>query len=252
VGDSLSYQWGDVGGAGSLINPTKDTITYLANNSDSIVSFSYSISNRCGGPIYSPQNPVHYAKTPVAILSTNAPETFLNKPMIFTNNSLHTDKPATLILGNGSITSAFAVNTPLSYQYSEQGNYLVKLKIMNFNGCSDSTSMEIGVIGTKTIFIPNVFNPNANEDANKSFRVFGTNIVNEGFQLTVFNRWGQIVYTTTDFNEANNVGWNGAGALANSPQSNGEGVFTYSVKYKFVGDDSNTIRQREGTVTMLR
>ncbi|MBY0426071.1 MAG: gliding motility-associated C-terminal domain-containing protein, partial [Cytophagales bacterium] len=246
VGDSLTYAWSTSGGGGTLLNTTRDTATYLAAALDGKVNFTYTISNRCGVRT-SPANQITYLPTPVAILNTSSPETFLNKPMVFTNNSLNTDRPAILYLGNGSVTSAFAVNTPLPYQYSEQGDYIVKMKIINLNGCSDSTSTTIGVIGTKTVFIPNVFSPNANDNDNKTLRVFGTNILSQDFQMVVFNRWGQKVYESSNFDEANSKGWDGS--VQSALQSPGEGVYTYSVKGKFV--DGSPF-ERVGTVTLMR
>ncbi|MFN6945009.1 MAG: gliding motility-associated C-terminal domain-containing protein [Cytophagaceae bacterium] len=93
----------------------------------------------------------------------------------------------------------------------------------------------------KNIFIPNAFSPTAANEQNKALRVFGMGVSEDGFMFEVFNRWGELVYRTNDFSEANNLGWSGQ----NSPM----GVYTYVVRGKFKDGEEF---QKTNNVTLVR
>ena len=81
-------------------------------------------------------------------------------------------------------------------------------------------------------FIPEAFSPNATDPANQAFRVFGENISNEDFFLTIFNRLGVEVYSTTSFVEANRNGWNGNNQVTGAEEPTG--IYYYQTRFKFV------------------
>ena len=76
--------------------------------------------------------------------------------------------------------------------------YVVELT--DENGCSakDSVLVEIGGI----LRVPNTFTPNGDGFNDKFFAV-GVNIIN--FRMQIFNRWGQLIFETTDIEN----GWDG-------------------------------------------
>ncbi len=73
-------------------------------------------------------------------------------------------------------------------------------------GCTKSDTVYIYVkeliCGEPDIFIPNAFTPNA-DNANDNLYVRGNNI--EEFVLRIYDRWGELVFETTD----QSVGWDG-------------------------------------------
>lgn len=81
-------------------------------------------------------------------------------------------------------------------------------------------------------FIPEAFSPNATDPANQAFRIFGENIENEDFFLTIFNRLGVEVYSTTSFVEANRNGWNGNNQVTGAEEPTG--IYYYQTRFKFV------------------
>ena len=86
--------------------------------------------------------------------------------------------------------------------------------------------------------MPNVFSPNGdgNNDAFVPLKYFGTKAY-----LTIFNRWGQLVYSTTNLG----AGWNGH--LSGNPAPEG----TYFWMVDPVSGASN-FEPKHGYVTLLR
>ncbi len=84
------------------------------------------------------------------------------------------------------------------------------------------------------LYIPNAFDVHG---VNKVFLPIGAFVDNADYKLSIYNRWGQKIYETTDPNK----GWDGSG--------HEEDVYAYMVQYKTsVGE----YRQRNGTVTLIR
>lgn len=83
-------------------------------------------------------------------------------------------------------------------------------------------------------YIPEAFSPLATDPQNQTFRVFGENIVDEDFSLEIYNRFGVVVYSTTSFAEANEVGWNGTNQSTGGAQPTG--LYFYTVRLKFNSD----------------
>jgi gliding motility-associated-like protein len=134
----------------------------------------------------------------------------------FTNNSIGANTYVWLI--NDSV---FSMQRDFSFVFDFPGFYHVQLLAYDsLSGCFDSTSLQIQVLDTLLIFIPNAFTPNG-DGTNERFRVYG-----EGFTdgiLAIYNRWGQLVFETTNWEE----GWDGYmnGVPAES------GVYVYLFQY---------------------
>lgn len=100
------------------------------------------------------------------------------------------------------------------------------------------------------LFAPNVFTPN-NDNQNDRFFISGIDGGKEykEAQLSVFNRWGQLVYEDDNFSARNNSqqGWDGTSIYTGKKLSNG--VYYYTVKFR--DPDSNTIKDLSGSVTLL-
>ena len=104
--------------------------------------------------------------------------------------------------------------------------------------CRDTLSQTVPIILT-SIFTPNIFTPNA--DINNRFTAYCEGLL-EG-ELTVFNRQGLQVFTTTDLAQ----GWDGTHNGTPCPQ--GAYVWHLRVRTADRPDDWNT---HIGTVTLLR
>lgn len=91
----------------------------------------------------------------------------------------------------------------------------------------------------KELLIPNAFSPN-NDGQNDFFKV--CNITNEKLiDFKVFNRWGTILFRTTDPKQ----GWDGT----NKGQMQPLGVYGYVIR---IGYADGYVETYKGTVTLIR
>jgi len=95
------------------------------------------------------------------------------------------------------------------------------------------------------IFVPNAFSPEAGNADDKVVKVYGEGLTADGFEFNIYDRWGAIVYSTTNLVEAKNTGWQGS----TDNKEGSQNVYTYSVKGKYVTGKSF---EQTGTITMLR
>jgi gliding motility-associated-like protein len=110
--------------------------------------------------------------------------------------------------------------------------------VTDFNGCSGSAQVTVNVEVEDITDVPSAFSPN-NDGVNDILRVLGDGI--ESMNFRVFNRYGQLVFETTDQNE----GWDGT---FNGNRLN-QGVFAYTLEYTLVNGVSG---EKEGSVTLIK
>jgi gliding motility-associated-like protein len=108
-------------------------------------------------------------------------------------------------------------STNLIYAFSQTGTYPVILFITDANGCSDSIQYMLSVIDD--IIVPNIFTPNQ-DGMNEYFEI--KNLSSET-ALVVLDRWGNVVFESTDYQ--NN--WTGK-SMDGSELA--DGVYFYRVK----------------------
>jgi gliding motility-associated-like protein len=119
------------------------------------------------------------------------------------------------------------------------------LRLVNDGGCASVDSMRLTVVcNDANFFIPNTFSPNG-DGVNDIFYVRGKglNIISS---ITIFNRWGQIVFQRKDF-AANDpsVGWDGNF----NGQKAAADVYIYTVE--IICNNSSLIPYH-GNVTLVR
>lgn len=107
-----------------------------------------------------------------------------------------------------------------THSYTAVGNYNVTLTISNTFGCIDSITKTAIVIDRITLFVPNCFTPNG-DGVNDYFFVLGQNITD--YEFFLYSRWGELIYHSTDLNEA----WNGRYKGSVVP----EGVYSWLINY---------------------
>ena len=138
--------------------------------------------------------------------------------------------------GNGD-TSTFISPT---YIFNHPGSFLVILTATNIDGCTDTASILIDVlVCDNKVFIPNAFTPNLDEINNEFYVV--SNCVLQS-KVTIFNRWGQEVYSWTDISQ----GWSG---VSQSGEQLPMGVYVYMFELDDVNGDNHVYR---GMVNLLR
>lgn len=105
-------------------------------------------------------------------------------------------------------------------------------------GCTASDTLFVQVTSDRDVFVPNAFSPNF-DNKNDRLWVFGKGI--KSGKISVFDRWGEMVYQSEDLSE----GWDGN--YRDKPVNSG--VYIYVVDITFYDDETTT---RRGSVTLLR
>ncbi len=120
------------------------------------------------------------------------------------------------------------------------------ITLIDENGCIDSTSIRVTVRHVIDIYIPTVFTPDEIGE-NQYFTVFtDENIITlTGFKI--YDRWGELIFTTPGDILPNvpHLGWNG---IYNNKPAN-PGVYVYIVEYKDIDGNKGV---SVGDITLVR
>lgn len=103
-----------------------------------------------------------------------------------------------------------------------------------------------GFAEERALFVPNALSPAALDPEDQVVKVYGQQIVDEDFMFRIYNRWGQIVYETNSFSEANTNGWHGE---TYSGDEESIGVYHYTLTGTFA---SGAHFQRHGSIQVIR
>jgi len=93
----------------------------------------------------------------------------------------------------GSPSSSSQQNLNAVFPEGVPGIYPVVLTVTNDHGCSDSLVSQVEVINDVICYAPNVFTPDGDE-FNETWRVYISGIDVYDYHLTIFNRWGEIIW----------------------------------------------------------
>ncbi|MFM2190354.1 MAG: hypothetical protein RL491_740, partial [Bacteroidota bacterium] len=133
---------------------------------------------------------------------------------------------------------SYSFETNPFHEFVEGGIFEVTLVATSQSGCVDSISENLEVIQPYRVWIPNAFTPNG-DVKNERFMPVITSV--KDYSLSIFNRWGQLLFYTDDPDE----GWNG--------QSNGrdlpEGIYVFLMTST---DLCNKQDVRRGAFTLAR
>lgn len=140
--------------------------------------------------------------------------------------------------GDGT-SEPFDPNQNPTHTYNGDLNrYKIKLVIYNNGGCKDSSELTICFRDTVVVFIPNTFTPNG-DNRNEIFLPIANGA--NRYELAIYNRWGQKLFSTTDPKQ----GWDGTYNGKSCP----EGVYAYMLIYK---GRKSISQQAKGTIILLR
>ncbi len=114
------------------------------------------------------------------------------------------------------------------------------LTVTDMNGCVNYDTVIIYVLKDVVLLIPTAFSPNG-DGVNDIFRIAKYLNIEKLLSFVVYNRWGNLVYETSNIEE----GWNGLYKGREQPL----GVYVWYVKA--LDYDGNVI-ERKGNVTLLR
>lgn len=110
------------------------------------------------------------------------------------------------------------------YTFPDTGIQEVTLIVTHESGCQDTLTQFIDVVPKVAYFLPNAFTPNF-DSINDEFFGKGFFVGMQNFNMTIWNRWGELVFETNDPEE----GWNGK--RLNQGEQSPNGVYVVVVTY---------------------
>jgi len=126
------------------------------------------------------------------------------------------------------------------HNYTDTGYFHIILIVETEHGCKDTADAFVRVKDIYTIYIPNAFTPDG-DGLNEVFLPLTQNLDPNQYMMRIFDRWGQMLFETTDINR----GWDGT--------YNGNpcwtGTYVYDISYV---DIDGILRKETGTVNLIR
>ena len=193
----IQFQWNMGNG---IITNNNDTINYcyqFAGNYQ--VSVKITDTSGCFNNLQFP-NWVIVQENPVAsFISTPSEVTLLDPEIQFQDQSLG-DSIVYYGWNFGDLSATVTNQNIINHLYTNLGTYTVTLIIKTNEGCSDTINGVVEVIEDINVFIPNSFTPNE-DNLNEEFYPQGTGISEEKYQMQIYDRWGELIFSTSKLDE---------------------------------------------------
>jgi gliding motility-associated-like protein len=125
------------------------------------------------------------------------------------------------------------------HQYIAEGDFTVMLLAYNQIGCVDTFITTVAARINPLLDVPNAFTPGRNGE-NGVVRVRGFGIAK--MKWTIYNRWGQLVFQTTNPNQ----GWDGTYKGKLQPMD----VYVYTLDVEF--SNGKKITNKTGDISLIR
>ncbi len=239
-----AYLWdfGDPYSGSNNTSTLQSPSHYFANTGNYSVTLTVTDAYGCTAT-YTYDHLIYVYSSPFAAFSWSPDPVSIEQPLVeFLNESVDAvswswtfGDPAT-----GPMNFSDLEN-PL-HEFSEVGTYEVWLVVENELGCIDSALGEIIILDLYTFYAPNAFTPNG-DGVNDYFIPQSTNLDYSTFEFYVYDRWGELIYYTTDPNDP----WDGR--AKSSRKLVQQDVYTWIV---YVSEISSRKHQFIGHVTVIR
>lgn len=140
----------------------------------------------------------------------------------------------------GDVKDTSNIQNP-THLYENVSTYTVSLTVINKFGCTDDVIKLLKVEDNFVVYIPNSFTPSGHDGNNDVFKVSGVGFLSESFEMSIYDRWGTLIFKTNDINK----GWDGSVKGVNVAKHD---TYVYKIKLK---DYKNKEREFVGHVTIL-
>jgi gliding motility-associated-like protein len=163
----------------------------------------------------------------------------INEYQIFRGIDGNFDVVPIAVVGNNILNyqddvSAFKTDGTICYRIE------AKEGLNTFNFSETSRSNDFCIRYSPLVFVPNAFTPGG---INPIFQPVLTNVSTDKYEFTIMDRWGQIVFETTDKNQ----GWNGE--IRNTGKMASNDTFLYIITFE---EKNNRKVTKRGYVSMLK
>jgi len=213
-----NYTWNPGGNTQSITVSPTTTTTYIVSMVDScntITMFDSVVVNTDYTPMTLTMNPVE--------------SVCLGEPMSVSAGVINGTAPYSFNWTEG--TNNYSGN-PISFPTETPGIFTLNLVVTDQCGNQEIGNVDVEVIACQ-IIVPNVFTPNG--DGSNDFLVFENLEYYPNNKLVVYNRWGNIVYEKSGYQND----WNGGDAT--------DGTYFFLLE---LGNVKNTLHK--GNITLIR
>ncbi len=188
------------------------------------------------------QTPVVVYESPKADFEVYPDEIFISDPQVTLNNLSNPLTNNTYYWTIQGFNSYDQVHPTV--MLPQVGTYKVTLRATSLHDCKSEVSKVIEVKNDFNVFIPNSFTPNAdglNDVFKPVFSPYGLDA--KTYRMEIFDRWGKIVFSTSDFTK----GWDG-GVQEKGDNPTKQDSFVYKIKFK---DLEGRIYEKVGNLLLL-
>lgn len=177
----------------------------------------------------------NYLKADFNVQAENCPK----EPITFANASQGKLRAYAWDFGEGG--KATTASPKYTFQQPTRDvSYNVRLTVTDRWGCSQTVTKPVKIFSSCDVYVPNAFSP-GNDGRNDVFRILNA-VKTKSFEFKVFNRWGQLLYSSTDWR----AGWDGR--FKGLPQDAG----TYIWMVRYTDTRSKQVVERKGTFLLMR
>jgi gliding motility-associated-like protein len=139
--------------------------------------------------------------------------------------------------GDNQLSSVFS---PPAHTYADTGTYTITLITSTHYGCIDTTYQTVIIEPDFIFYIPNSFTPN-DDGINDTFT--GQGIFIKDFEMSIYDRWGNLIFYSNDINKP----WDGRANHGNELAQ--RDVYVYAIK---VTDFKMVKHNYKGKVILVR
>lgn len=233
--DQVDYSW-NLGAGKTAEGESVETVYNAPDNIYDIEIIAKSSFTGCNDTLILADK-IHVYPVPVASFSADPDVALISNPVIAFNNQ--TEGATGYHWDFDDLSPGSNEESPV-HSFENMGSYNIELTALNDFGCSDTATIEVSVAFDK-LFPPNAFSPNAASEEDREFRIYSEGVVDDGYQLLIFNRWGEVIFES---NSQQN-GWDGRMKNENFAPA---GVYSWVIVYfDFLGRK----HKQQGTVTLL-
>ncbi|CAG7580854.1 MAG: putative gliding motility-associated protein [uncultured marine phage] len=217
------------------------TVSHTYGDGTFDVTLEVTIAGGCyGSATYNDY--IEVVEQPIASFGFSTTDLNIEDPFVLLNNNSLNSDTYTWNFGDGSPYSNVE-NPSHTFPDLPNASYYVTLTAENYLGCYDTLSKIIIVDDVITFYVPNAFTPDGDEYNDVFQPVFTSGFEPNDFHLTIFNRWGEIVFESYDAS----MPWDGTYGDSGIKENE---VFIWQIEFQETMSDKK--HKHRGHVTVLK
>jgi large repetitive protein len=221
TGQQASYTWSSNGGGGSV--GANAQMNFGVGG-----CYDVTLTATLNGCSYSVTQPdmVCVQDYPQASFEANPPSFTESTQTLNFNNTSIGATGYVWNFGDGNVSNQ---EYPEHLFQGTNDGYTITLIASTSMGCMDSTSITVSANLGEVYYIPNSFTPDGDK-YNQIFKpVVSTGISSDGYEMLIFNRWGEIMFESKNMN----IGWDGSYGMEGLDCPSG--TYTYKITFTLIG-----------------